>query len=101
MESFPLSIVIEYRATYSSTFKPSATVREICEKALQGVWKESANLSSEWKLTDRHGLFLPPDAKLEVTNVRPHATLYMSKRNGNPRYERKLVKIEDKVEHKV
>jgi hypothetical protein len=98
----PLSIVLEYRSTFFSKFKPSETLFDVCQKALQYSWDKKVNTHvSEWKISDRYGRELSKDSKLCDTQVSKQDTLFMSEKLGDVSDENLPVRVEDKIEQKL
>jgi hypothetical protein len=97
---FPLSIVVNCRATYASNFKPTALLGDICEIALEKTSKTTGEGTAlgGWKLSDRHGKKLDLGMKLEDSGIAPQDMIYLSKRSYADKNENILVRAEDKVE---
>jgi hypothetical protein len=96
----PLSIVLEYKNTYSSKFDPSETVLGVMQKALHSAWHERTQ-PAEWKISDRYGRELPIYSKLRDLSIPRQDTLYLSMKLGDLEDENLLMQIEDKIEQKV
>jgi hypothetical protein len=100
-EKIPLTVILEYRNTFASQFKPSESLLEVCDQALRSSWHHEQTQPAEWKVTDRYGNKLPMDVKLKDLPIYKQDTIFMSKKLGNASDENVLVKIEDKIEQKV
>ncbi len=100
-EKIPLTVILEYRNTFASQFKPSDSLLEVCDQALRSSWHHEQTQPAEWKVTDRYGNKLPMDVKLRDLPIYKQDTIFMSKKLGDASDENILVKIEDKIEQKV
>jgi hypothetical protein len=96
----PLSVVLEYKSTFSSKFKPSQTLLEVCQEALHSSWHQRTQ-PAEWKVTDRYGNELSMDSKLSDLPIPKRDTIFLSKKLGDISGENLLVQAEDKIGQKL
>jgi hypothetical protein len=100
VEEISLSVVLEYKKTFSSRFKLSEKIQSVCQKAIHAVWEERTQLA-EWKVSDRNGNLLSMDMKLRDSTIMSRETLYMYKKLGDIAGERLLVQAEDEIGQKL
>jgi hypothetical protein len=100
LQDLNLTIILEYKETYSGTFKSSETMLEICKKATDSCWHSKTHIG-DWKISDRDGNVLPMNSKLsDNSQILNRETLFMSQKPRDPKADNLLVKIENSAEKK-